>query len=200
MLKKLAGLFIIVLLLILSGCSSSKEFRYKEKRTYKKPSEKEIIEKKSIIKIAEEEQKNFMYTRDCDSTYLYWLDSQLIILHNRSKCNIYAMNVIHKAGYKTPEEYVLTYDLMDTSKYNDVMPIVRISEPEEIITGDLIIWNGHVIIFEELKYLDDDIYALAYWAGTKQKDDGDKIINNVAHGIFPLTGDYIIRRPLIRNK
>jgi hypothetical protein len=58
------------------------------------------------------------------------------------------------------------------------------------------VWNGHVIIFESLTKIKSDLYALAWWAGTQQSDNGDNIKNNVCYGKYKLTGYYVVRRPV----
>ncbi|MGH2574919.1 MAG: hypothetical protein ACRDFC_04375, partial [Ignavibacteria bacterium] len=149
-----------------------------------------------IINTAKDEQQNEMYSKSQDSTYLYWLNNKLILLNVQSKCNIFAINTLFKAGFKTPKDNVLTKDLIDTSKFKDIIPIVGISDPESAKKGDLIAWNGHVIIFDYLVKIKEDLYAQAWWAGTRQKDNGDNVINNVVYGKYKLSGYYIVRRPV----
>jgi hypothetical protein len=55
-----------------------------------------------------------MYSISEDTAFLYWLDNQIITLNNSTKCNIFALNVLYKAGFKCPEINTLTYDLRDT--------------------------------------------------------------------------------------
>jgi hypothetical protein len=180
----------------LAGCSASKTTETEEEET----SNPEISYKEAhgavIMSSAEEEQQNEMYTKSNDLTYLYWLDNKPLHLKNRTKCNVYAMNVLYKAGFRTPKTNVLTYDLFDTAKFTDVLPVVGISDPESAKKGDLIAWNGHVIIFDYLVEIKKDMYAMAWWAGTSQKDNGDNVVNNVVHGKYRLNGYYIVRRPV----
>ena len=182
---------------IITGCSPSKETKEETETTETKT---EIVyEEQSgamIMQAAKAEQENPMYSKEKDSTYLYWLNDKLILLNGQTKCNIYALNTLFKAGFKTPEVNVLTRDLMDTSRFNDILPVVGISEPESARKGDLISWYGHVIIFDELAKIKKDLYAQAWWAGTRQADNGDNIINNVVYGKYKLSGHYVIRRPV----
>jgi hypothetical protein len=179
---------------ILVGCSGSKTTESEEEET------PEISYKEAygavILSKAEEEQQNDMYTKSNDLTYLYWLENKPIHLKNRTKCNVYAINVLYKAGFKTPKTNVLTYDLVDTDKFTDILPVVGISDPESAKKGDLIAWKGHVIIFDYLVQIKEDMYAMAWWAGTSQKDNGDNIMNNVVHGKYKLNGYFVIRRPV----
>lgn len=180
-----------------TGCSSSKTT---EEETTETKETKEITYEEAegalIINTAKEEQSNEMYAKSSDSTYLYWLNNKLVLLKNHTKCNIYALNTLFKAGFKTPKVNALTKDLVDTSKFTDILPIIGISDPELAKKGDLIVWNGHVIIFEQLTKIKNDYYALAWWAGTSQADNGDNVINNVIYGKYKLSGYFVIRRPL----
>jgi hypothetical protein len=198
-------LLLFLAVLFVSGCSASKDFKHDENKNKDKTKKKTIpIEYKNlsdgeiIIKVAKEEQKNEMYSKDVDSTYLYWLNNKLILLKNQSKCNIFALNTLSKAGFKCPGQNALTYDLMNKTLFGKILPIVDISSPEDIKKGDLLVWYGHVIIFDSLIKIDKDFYALSIWAGTRQPDDGNSVINNVAYGKYPLNGEFIVRRP-IRN-
>ncbi len=189
---------IILLLLFISilmvGCSSSK---YEKKEEVEEEVTKPVEGQGAlIIQTAEEEQQNEMYSPKKDSVYLYWLDNRLIVIKNTTKCNIYALNTLYKAGFETPTVNALTRDLMDKTKFNDVLPIVDISDPEEIMKGDLVVWYGHVIIFDYLVKKKDKLYAQAWWSGTRQADNNDNVINNVKYGKYPLKGNYIIRRPI----
>ncbi len=150
----------------------------------------------AIINIAKDEQQNEMYSPSVSDTYLYWLDNRLIELNHATKCNIFALNVLYKAGFKTPSVNALTRDLIDTSKFSDILPVVGVSDPEAAAKGDLIVFNGHVIIFESLVKIKKDMYALAWWAGTHQADNGDNIMNNVCYGKYKLNGYFIVRRPV----
>lgn len=186
-------LFLLSGIFYLAGCSSSKT-----SETEEETSTEVTYEEASgalIINTAEEEQQNEMYTKANDLTYLYWLNNLEMRLKNRTKCNIYALNVIFKAGFKTPKVNTLTKDLADTSKFKDIFPIVGISDHENAKKGDLIAWKGHVIIFDYLVELKSDMYAMAWWAGTSQKDNGDNVKNNVVHGKYKLSGYYVVRRP-----
>jgi len=179
----------------LAGCTSSKPTEKEEEETTTEVTYEEASGA-LIMNAAENEQQNEMYTKANDLTYLYWLDNLEVRLKNRTKCNIYALNVLYKAGFKTPTINTLTKDLVDTSKFKDILPIVGISEHENARTGDLIAWNGHVIIFDYLVQLKKDIYAMAWWAGTSQQDNGDNIKNNVVHGKYKLNGYFVVRRPV----
>jgi hypothetical protein len=161
---------------IFAGCSGSSSTETEEETSNPEVSYKET-HGAIILNAAEEEQQNDMYTKANDDTYLYWLDNMKIHLRNRTKCNIYAMNA-------------------DSSKFTDILPVVGISDPESARKGDLIAWNGHVIIFDYLVRIKRDIYAMAWWSGTGQKDNGDNIINNVCHGKYKLNGYYVVRRPV----
>lgn len=190
-------LFLLIIsgIITLAGCSGSHKTDTEEET-----SNPEITYEEAhgalILSTAEEEQQNEMYNKSNDLTYLYWLNNQEAHLKNRTKCNIFALNVLYKAGFKTPKTNALTYDLADTSKFTDILPVVGISDPESAKKGDLIAWNGHVIIFDYLVELKKDMYAMGWWAGTGQSDNGDNIINNVCHGKYKLNGYYIVRRPV----
>lgn len=149
-----------------------------------------------IINFAKEEQKSKMYSPYVDSTYLYWIDSELVILNGSTKCNIFALNVLYKAGFKTPEENALAGDLFDTTLFSEILPVVAVNEISDAKKGDLIVWENHVIIFESVLEIENDLYAKGYWAGTGQENNGDNIINNVCYGKYKLNGDYIVRRPV----
>jgi len=190
----LVTLFVCVAV-IFAGCSGSSSTETEEETTNPEISYKEA-HGAVIMNAAEEEQQKDMYTRANDVTYLYWLDNLKVHLKNRTKCNIYAMNVIYKAGFKTPDVNVLTHDLADTSKFKDILPVVGVNDPESARKGDLIAWNGHVIIFDYLVRIKRDIYAMAWWAGSGQRDNGDNIINNVCHGKYKLNGHFVVRRPV----
>ncbi len=181
-----------IFLAYLSGCSSSKTNDEENTQT----TEIEETEGGAIISAAQAEQENEMYSPKIDDTYLYWLDNQLIKLKGSTKCNIYALNVLYKSGYKTPTENTLTRDLIDTDKFTDILPVIGIQTTENAKKGDLIVWNGHVIILESLTKIKNDMYAMAWWAGTRQKDNGDNIKNNVCYGKYKLNGYYIVRRPV----
>lgn len=153
-----------------------------------------------IFKYAKLEQKNAMYAKDSDSTILYWLKNKVLYLKGQTKCNIFAINTLYRAGFKCPNVNVRTKDLMDEDILNDIFPVIRVRRPEDLEKGDLIIWNGHIIIYYSFQIIKNDIYALAMWAGTTKKDNGENIINNVIFGRYPLSGNFIVRRPIRINK
>lgn len=191
--KRFTAFILLILLgVFLSACSSSKPTEEENTET----TETDESAGTAIINTAKDEQQKEMYDRHEDTTYLYWLNNKLILLNNQTKCNIFALNVLYKAGFKTPKQNALTKDLVDTSKFKDILPVVGITDPEAARKGDLIVWNGHVIIFESLVQTKKDIYVLAWWAGTRQADNGDNIINNVCYGKYKLSGFYVIRRPV----
>lgn len=183
--------------LYLAACTSSKPV---EEETNNEPTEVNTETEESaglaIINTAKEEQQKEFYDKKEDTTYLYWLNNKLILLNNQTKCNIFALNVLFKAGFKTPKVNTLTKDLVDTSRFKDIFPVVGISSTDAAMTGDLIVWNGHVIIFESLVETKKDVYVQAWWAGTRQADNGDNIINNVCYGKYKLSGYYVVRRPV----
>lgn len=147
-----------------------------------------------IMSIAASEQNREMYSPKKDSTYLYWLNNRLAMLKGLTKCNIFALNVLYKSGYKTPKENTLCRDLVDSTRFTDILPVVDISNAKK---GDLIVWKHHVIIFEAMtQKVKNDLYCTAWWAGTRQKDNGDNIRNNVIYGKYKLSGNFIVRRPL----
>ena len=180
-----------------SGCSSSSN--EKEENTETTENTTEEAGGAIIMNAAKEEQQNEMYSKSKDSTYLYWLNNKLILLKNATKCNIYALNTLFKAGFKTPSVNALTRDLYDSTKFSDIFPVIGYSEPELAQKGDLIVWNGHCILFEQLTKIKSEYYALAWWAGTSQADNGDNVINNVIYGKYKLSGKYVIRRPIRKN-
>ena len=169
-----------------------------ETNTNTEVSDVEEADGMKIMGIAEKEQDKAMYKPSVDSTFLYWLNNKLILLDGSTKCNIFALNVLHKSGYKTPTENALTRDLVDTDKFKDILPIVGVQDATNAKKGDLVVWNGHVIIFESLVNVNSQLYAMAWWAGTRQSDNGDNIKNNVCYGKYKLNGYYIVRRPVRR--
>ena len=189
---------------IISACSASNDRSDKSDENNKSGSIENTESYSSVYnkinKTAEEEQLNPMYSISEDTAFLYWLDNQIITLNNSTKCNIFALNVLYKAGFKCPEINTLTYDLMDTSRFKDIFPLINFEDETDLVNkirpGDLIIWNGHVIIFESLEKIKERLYAVAWWAGTRQEDNGENIINNVIHGKYPLDGNFIVRRPV----
>jgi len=195
--KLIITLFLLLLnFVFFSACSSSKTSKEETETTEETTEELSEEQGVLIMNTAKEEQGNEMYSRTHDSTILYWLDNKLIILHNQTKCNIFALNVLYKSSFKTPSTNALTRNLVDTSEFKLIFPVVAISEPESARKGDLIVWNGHVIIFDYLKQIKSDYYAVAWWAGTGQADNGDNIMNNVCYGKYKLSGYYVIRRPV----
>ena len=190
---------------IISACSASNDRSDKSDENNKSGSIENTESYSSVYnkinKTAEEEQLNPMYSISEDTAFLYWLDNQIITLNNSTKCNIFALNVLYKAGFKCPEINTLTYDLMDTSRFKDIFPLINFENESDlrnkIRQGDLIIWNGHVIIFESIEKINERLYAVAWWAGTRQEDNGENIINNVIHGKYPLDGYFIVRRPVL---
>ena len=189
---------------IISACSASNDRSDKSDENNKSGSIENTESYSSVYnkinKTAEEEQLNPMYSISEDTAFLYWLDNQIITLNNSTKCNIFALNVLYKAGFKCPEINTLTYDMMDTSRFKDIFPLINFEDETDLVNkirpGDLIIWNGHVIIFESLEKIKERLYAVAWWAGTRQEDNGENIINNVIHGKYPLDGNFIVRRPV----
>lgn len=197
-------LFCLTITFFISACSASNDRSDKSEENNKSGSVENTESYSSVFnkinKTAEEEQLNPMYSISEDTTFLYWLGNQIITLNNSTKCNIFALNVLYKAGFKCPEINTLTYDLMDTSRFKDIFPLINFEDETDLVNkirpGDLIIWNGHVIIFESLEKIKERLYAVAWWAGTHQEDNGENIINNVIHGKYPLEGNFIVRRPV----
>ena len=197
-------LFCLTITFFISACSASNDRSDKSEENNKSGSVENTESYSSVFnkinKTAEEEQLNPMYSISEDTAFLYWLDNQIITLNNSTKCNIFALNVLYKAGFKCPEINTLTYDLMDTSRFKDIFPLINFEDETDLVNkirpGDLIIWNGHVIIFESLEKIKERLYAVAWWAGTHQEDNGENIINNVIHGKYPLEGNFIVRRPV----
>lgn len=186
---------------LLFGCSAADKQKSEKENIEirrKEISEKSDIAGSKIINTAREEQKNKMYSTISDTTVLYWLNDDTLFLAGMSKCNIFAVNVLYKSGFYCPSENVRTYDLMDTSRFTDILPVVKFDDENDLRKGDLIIWNGHVIIYEYYTYINNDLYAVAWWAGSNQQDNGSSVINNVANGKYPLNGDFIVRRPVLK--
>ncbi|MCC6866815.1 MAG: hypothetical protein IT280_11730 [Ignavibacteria bacterium] len=150
----------------------------------------------AIMKIAASEQNKKMYSPKVDSTFLYWLNNQLIVLNGSTKCNIFALNVLFKSGFKTPKQNALCRDLHNTDNFTDILPVVGVGDISNAEKGDLIVWKGHVIIFEANVQSKTGTYCTAWWAGTRQKDNGDNIRNNVIYGKYKISGDYVVRRPV----
>lgn len=192
--KKYLLILLVSAVIYFAGCTSSKT--EEEEKNNTEVTEVDQTEGTAIINAAKAEQDNEMYSPGVESTYLYWLDNKLINLKGSTKCNIYALNVLYKSGFKTPTVNALTRDLVDTEKFTDILPVVGIQNVDDIKKGDLIVWNGHVILFESLTKIKNDTYAIGWWAGTRQKDNGDNIKNNVCYGKYKLSGYYIVRRPV----
>ena len=189
---------VLLMVVYFTGCSGSS--RTEESDIPDETHEEETVikspESSVIFSTAKLEQENIMYSPEVDSTYLYWTNNELVILNGSTKCNIFALNVLFRSGYKTPESNALAADLYDTSKLKDIMLVIGINDFSKAEKGDLIVWNYHVIIFESILNINDENYALAWWAGTRQPDNDDNIKNNVCFGKYKLGGDYIVRRPL----
>lgn len=198
-LPKLIYAVSVIFCFYISGCSSSSgtddESEKPEIESEETPKNQEVNEN-VIIKIAEQEQQNEMYSPEVDSTYLYWVNNELIILNGSTKCNIFALNVLYKSGYKTPDENTLSADLFDTTLFTDILPVVGVNDISNAVKGDIVVWRNHVIVFEEEIDINGELYAKAYWAGTSQKDNGSNIINNVCYGKYRLDSEYIVRRPV----
>lgn len=192
-----SSLSFIILSLFISGCSSSSEHSNSnvESDSVSIQNKTDISERYEIIRTALIERENRMYSPSEDTTYLYWLDNYPLIIKNTSKCNIFAINTLYKAGYKTPKQNTLSKDLYNEELFQDFMPIINLKVLDDIITGDLIVWKTHVIIFESLIYVKEKPYALGIWAGTSQKDNGNTIKNNVNYSKYPLKGNFKVRRP-----
>lgn len=190
------ALFLLLVSILLSGCSASSEDSESNKLdTISSNIKTDLNVKRDIIATALNERENKMYSPSQDTTYLYWLDNYPLIIKNTSKCNIFALNTLYKAGYKTPKENALSRDLFNPELFQDIMPIIPITNLDDIITGDLVVWKSHVIIFESLVYVNEKPYAVGIWAGTSQKDNGKTIINNVNYSKYLLKGDFVVRRP-----
>ncbi len=179
----------------------------------------------ALFSTAKTEQLNPMYSPSVDSTYLYWLNNKLLVLGWTTKCNIFALNTLYKSGYKTPKVNTLCRDMFDTTRFNDIFPYIPLKtrftieylkndttedHSEEITQlrmrlteemkntlqqGDMVIWKGHVILFDKFVPSKKKLYAMAWWAGTSQADNGDNVLNNVIYGKYPIEGSFIIRRP-----
>ena len=149
-----------------------------------------------IMSIAKLEREKEMYSPKKDSTILYWLNNRLAMLKGSTKCNIYALNVLYKSGYKTPKDNALCRDLVNTDNFKDIIPVIGENDVSNAKRGDLIVWFGHVIIFESFVKSKTDTYVMAWWAGTSQRDNGDNIKNNVIYGKYKIKGNYVVRRPV----
>ncbi len=149
-----------------------------------------------IFKYAFKEQKKRMYAKNSEYIYLYWLNNKKLYLKGKTKCNIFVINTLYRAGFLCPEQNARTADLMNERLFRDIFPVVNVSRPSQLKKGDLIVWNGHVIIYDTIAVVNKDLYAKAIWAGTRKKDNGKNIINNVIYGKYPLSGNFIVRRPI----
>lgn len=206
--KKIILLFLAFILgLFLIGCFPASRTEEDQTTTQQEEQQEEKIPEVTdieesadgakIMSIAASEQNREMYSPKKDSTYLYWLNNQLSMLKGYTKCNIFALNVLHKSGFKTPKTNALCRDLVDTTRFTDILPVVGVKDASNAKKGDLIIWKHHVIIFEAMtQKIKNDLYVTAWWAGTRQKDNGDNIRNNVIYGKYKLSGDFIVRRPV----
>lgn len=196
--RRIAFMRAVLLLLAASvqfaiwGCSSSAK---KISESNEDESESVTASFSSILQNALAEQMNPMYRKDADTTLLYWLDDLPLELPGSTKCNIFALNVLERSGFATPNENCTTSELFDTTLFANILPVISRNSCSLALPGDLLVWNGHVIIFESLVSADEIEYALGWWAGTRKEDDGEKVINNVCHGKYPLEEDYIVRRP-----
>lgn len=190
---------IIIFCFYLSGCSSSQDNDNESEKSgieIDETSKNEEGKENVIFKIAELEQQNEMYSPEVDSTYLYWVNNEMIILNGSTKCNIFALNVLYKSGYKTPDENTLSADLFDTTLFTDILPVIGINDISNAMKGDIVVWRNHVIIFEEEIVINGELYAKAYWAGTSRPDNEINIINNVCYGKYRLDPEFIVRRPV----
>ncbi|CAN5409480.1 hypothetical protein BH10BAC5_BH10BAC5_08320 [soil metagenome] len=224
-------LFIFSSAFILSGCTSgnyedeSERSKTNQEQNDNSDTNNENSSNSELFSTAKIEQQNEMYSPSHDSTYLYWLNNKLLVLGWTTKCNIFALNTLFKSGYKTPKVNTLCRDMFDTTRFNDIFPVVplklknsirslqadtsddhseeiielKLKYPEEIKRtlqpGDLVIWKGHVILFDKFIPSKKKLYVMAWWAGTSQQDNGDNVINNVIYGKYPIEGDFVIRRP-----
>jgi hypothetical protein len=196
----------ILSMIFFYGCSGARTNEtYKEETTEETSTEVETIpdapgisstEADMIFSTAFQEQKKTMYAKDADTIFLYWLNNRILELGYQSRCNIFALNTLYKAGFKCPDVNTLTRDMMDTTRFNDIFKYIRVDTIAQIKKGDLLVWNGHVIIFEKLIKSRNQYFAQAIWAGTTKEDDGTTVINNVIYGKYPLDGYFIIRRPV----
>lgn len=198
-------IFLILLGVYLTGCFPASRTRNDDTETTEETENTENTTTENtadetagtaIMKVAKDEQQNEMYKPSIDKTYLYWLNNKEIHLNYATKCNIFALNVLYKAGFRTPKVNALSRDLLDTTRFRDELPVIGISDPRAAAKGDLIVWSGHVIIFESLVKVKKDMYAVAWWAGTHQPDNGDNVQNNVCYGKYRLNGYYVVRRPV----
>jgi hypothetical protein len=188
--------FVIIIAFFVAGCTAFSSDDDIDDNGYNNNSNNLSREENNIIKTALLERENKMYSPTADTTYLYWLNNKPILLRNSTKCNIFALNTLFKAGYKTPKINALSKDLFNEDLFQDILPIYKFTDMKEILKGDLVVWKSHVIIFESLITLtNNEIYAIGLWAGTTAKDNGKNVKNNVMHGKYPLKGDFIVRRP-----
>ena len=197
--KNLLLVLLFSLALLLSGCIPANRNQNEDEDdteiTEYENNESDGSDGSQIIKTALREQNNEMYSPDADTTYLYWLKNKPVKLRKTTKCNIFALNTLYKAGFKTPKTNALSRDLYNESLFQDILPVVSLNSLEDIRKGDLVVWKYHVIIFESLVFLKGDPFAKGIWAGTSKKDNGKTVKNNVMHGNYPLKGDFVVRRP-----
>ncbi len=203
-------LYLITLLFVLSGCVAPTKKEIPEEDyeedislsdtldiiSYLNVEDNKLKNGDLIFKYAFIEQKKSMYAKNSDYVYLYWLNNKKLPLKGRTKCNIFAINTLFKAGFLCPDENVRTKDLMNVKLFKDIFPIVNVSKPSQLAKGDLIVWNGHVIIYDTISVVNKKLYAKAIWAGTRKRDNGKNIINNVIYGKYPLSGKFLVRRPI----
>jgi len=210
---KFSVLLFTVFLIIITGCIAPPKTRLPDEEeteeinipdssgifSYITAEDNKLSNGNLIFKYAFKEQQKSMYAKSSETVYLYWLKNKKISLKNQTKCNIFAINTLFRAGFLCPKENARTKDLMNERLFDDVLPVTDVSKPEELEKGDLIIWNGHVIIYDTITIVNKDLYAKAIWAGTRKPDNGKNIINNVIYGKYPLTGNFIVRRPIKRK-
>lgn len=208
--KKYFGYFIITVFIFFIGCVAPPKTHKPSDEDTELPDSSGLFQYLSeedgklnngdlIFKYAFKEQKKQMYSKNSDYVYLYWIKNKKLSLKGYTKCNIFAINTLFKAGFLCPKENARTKDLMNEKLFQDVLPIADVSGPDDLEKGDLIIWNGHIIIYDTIVMINKDIYAKAIWAGTRKQDNGKNIINNVIYGKYPLSGNFIVRRPIKRK-
>lgn len=194
-------IFLFCIAAYLSGCSSSSENSEERKvETHETVSEENAEPGLDLLRIASQEQNNRMYSRSCDTAYMYWLDSALLVTHGLTKCNVYLLNVLALSGYMTPSVNALAKDIYDTLMFRSELPVIAVNDISKARTGDVIAWKSHVILFESIIRAGEEEFVLGYWSGTESQDNGASIINNVCHGKYRLTGDFVVRRPVKKGK
>lgn len=199
-LKNYLTICVSIAALYFSACSSSQQSESDDKYEHEQ-TKSEVTTGSSeagvlLMNTAKSEQQNKMYSRESDSVYLYWTNEYISGLAGNTKCNVFALNVLYDAGFLTPSTNALCRDLFDTNNYRDVLPFISEGDINKAERGDLIISQSHVLIFESQEFIGDKLYVRGWWAGTRQEDDGQNIINNVCHGKYDPGYDFIIRRPL----